>query len=194
MQASSISSTKQSGRKLERKKGITACRGDYGRKKKISHIRPQYQATPKINPSLSLNFRKNKVNAFLQSDWLYNQTLNKNDFTTRYYDNGDTIYNQVKRNRITTTWLSKAGLDWNIDEQNAFSVSGCTVMKYIRDNGDIPYFNAKDNQRQRLGNFMKTKVSRPNAILSFQHKFKQPGHLLNVGFNYTFTGKTRNIF
>jgi hypothetical protein len=31
-------------------------------------IRPQYQRTPKINPSLSLNYRKNKINTFLQSD------------------------------------------------------------------------------------------------------------------------------
>ncbi len=40
-------------------------------------IRPQYQATPKINPSISLNYRKNKLNLYLKVENLYTQTLNK---------------------------------------------------------------------------------------------------------------------
>ncbi len=53
------------------------------KKENLPTIRPQYQATPKINPSLSLNYRKNKINTFLQADWLYTETLNKNEFVTR---------------------------------------------------------------------------------------------------------------
>ena len=40
------------------------------KKTNLPGIRPQYQATPKINPSLSLNYRKNKINAFLQADYM----------------------------------------------------------------------------------------------------------------------------
>ena len=64
-------------------------------------IRPQYQATPKINPSVSLNYRKKKINLFVQADNLYTETLNKNEFVDRYYDSGDTIRQQTKRNRDT---------------------------------------------------------------------------------------------
>jgi hypothetical protein len=31
-------------------------------------VRPQYTMTPKINPSLALNYRTNKINAFVQVD------------------------------------------------------------------------------------------------------------------------------
>jgi hypothetical protein len=65
------------------------------KKENFPGIRPQYQGTPKFNPSLSLNYRKNKINAFVQGDYLYNKTLNRNDFTDRIYANGDTIKNQV---------------------------------------------------------------------------------------------------
>jgi hypothetical protein len=46
---------------------------------------------------VSLNFRKDKVNTFLQADWLYTQTLNRNEFTERYYDNGEVVKQQAKR-------------------------------------------------------------------------------------------------
>ncbi len=35
------------------------------KKENLPNIRPQYQGTPKINPSLSLNYRKNKTNLLL---------------------------------------------------------------------------------------------------------------------------------
>ena len=74
-------------------------------------IRPQYQNTPKLNPSLSLNYRRNKVNLFFQGDNLYTQTLNKNEFTDRYYDTGQVIRQQTKRNRNTNIITGKAGID-----------------------------------------------------------------------------------
>ena len=63
------------------------------RQENLPTIRPQYQFTPKINPSLALNYRKKKINAFFQIDNLYTQTLNKNEFVTRTYSDG-TIINQ----------------------------------------------------------------------------------------------------
>lgn len=79
------------------KVGFTTGVGALWQKKaNLPTIRPQYQATPKINPSLSLNYRKNKVNAFLQADWLYTETLNKNEFVTRTFDNGTIINQQTK--------------------------------------------------------------------------------------------------
>jgi 5-hydroxyisourate hydrolase-like protein (transthyretin family) len=69
------------------------------RKENLAGIRPQYSATPKVNPSLSLNYRKKKVNLFIQADNLYTETLNRNEFVTRTYDDGRIINQQLKRNR-----------------------------------------------------------------------------------------------
>ena len=165
------------------------------KKENLPTIRPQYRGTPKFNPSLSLNYRTNKINAFVQGDYLYNKTLNKNDFTDRFYANGDTIRNQVKRNRITTVGTAKAGIDWQLDNNNSITVYGLYSSEYVRDSGDIPYFNNKLSERLRLWQFYEDEVnSAATASASYQHKFKQPGHLLNVSLNYTFHREDEKYF
>ncbi|MDB5260761.1 MAG: TonB-dependent receptor [Adhaeribacter sp.] len=158
-------------------------------------IRPQYQATPKINPSLALNYRKNKMNAFFQGDYLYTQTLNKNEFVTRTYNDGTIIQQQTKRNRNTGFLTLKSGIDWNIDAQNIFTISGLYGREKIIDRGDEPFFNADLSERLRLWQFLEDEL-KTTAVASaaYQHKFKQAGHLLNIGFNYTFHREDEKYF
>ena len=157
------------------------------KKNNLPSIRPQYQQTPKINPSLALYYRKNKVNAFLQSDWLYTETLNKNEFVTRTYDDGTVIQQQLKRNRNTHFLTTKAGMDWQINSQDMLTISGLFGIEKIIDRGDQPFFNAQFSKRDRLWQFLEDELKTTAvATLSYQHKFAQPGHVLNMGINYTF--------
>ncbi|MEO6000915.1 MAG: TonB-dependent receptor [Chitinophagaceae bacterium] len=157
------------------------------KKKNLPTISPQYQSTPKINPSLSLNYRKNKINAFLQADWLYTETLNKNEFVTRTFDNGTIINQQTKRNRNTHFVTTKAGIDWNINSQNMLTVSGLFGIEKIIDRGDQPFFNKDNSNRERLWQFLEDELKTTTvASAAYQHRFKQAGHLLNISFNYTF--------
>jgi outer membrane receptor protein involved in Fe transport len=170
------------------KVGFTTGVGALWQKKaNLPTIRPQYQATPKINPSLSLNYRRNKVNAFLQADWLYTETLNKNEFVTRTFDDGTIINQQTKRNRNTHFVTTKAGIDWSINNQDMLTVSGLFGIEKIIDRGDQPFFNKDYSNRLRLWQFLEDEL-KTTAVASaaYQHKFKQAGHLLNIGFNYTF--------
>ncbi|MBL7880275.1 MAG: TonB-dependent receptor [Chryseobacterium gambrini] len=165
------------------------------RKENLPTIRPQYTFTPKINPSLSINYRKDKVNLFLQADNLYTQTLNKNEFVTRTYDDGTVINSQLKRNRNTNFLTTKAGLDWNIDSQNSLTVSGMYGSEKIIDRGDQPFFNGDMSQRLRLWQFLEDELKTTiMGTASYQHKFKEAGHLLNVGFNYTFHREDEKYF
>jgi outer membrane receptor protein involved in Fe transport len=170
------------------KVGFTSGLGALWRKKEnLPGIRPQYQATPKINPSLSLNYRKNKVNSFIQADWLYTETLNKNEFVTRTYEDGTIINQQTKRNRNTHFLTSKAGADWNINSRDMLTVSGLYGIEKITDRGDQPFFNTDLTERKRLWRFLEDELKTTVvASAAYQHKFKQAGHLLNIGFNYTF--------
>ncbi|MES2005620.1 MAG: TonB-dependent receptor [Bacteroidota bacterium] len=165
------------------------------RKANLPGIAPQYTATPKLNPSVSLNYRKNKLNTFFQGDWLYTQTLNKNEFSQRIYTDGTIINQQVKRNRTTTFGTVKTGIDWTPDEQNSFTVSVFLNREKISDNGDVPYFNKDYQQRLRLWQFLEDEV-KYTAVASalYQHKYKQPGHVLNMGFNYTFHREDEKYF
>ena len=88
------------------------------KKENLPTIRRQYQGTPKFNPSLSVNYRKGATNTFLQGDWLYSPTLNKNEFSTRTYDDGTVIIQQVKRNRRTDYATLNAGVDHAFDDHN----------------------------------------------------------------------------
>lgn len=165
------------------------------RKENLPTIRPQYTLTPKINPSLSVNYRKNKVNLFLQADNLYTETLNKNEFVTRTYDNGTIINSQLKRNRNTNFFTTKAGMDWNIDDQNTLTISGMYGSEKIIDRGDQPFFNGDLSQRLRLWQFLEDELKTTvMGTASYQHKFKEAGHLLNVGFNYTFHREDEKYF
>ncbi|MCB0667714.1 MAG: TonB-dependent receptor [Saprospiraceae bacterium] len=184
----------QSG--LNGKVGLTTGLGAlWVRKENLPGIRPQYQATPKINPSLALNYRKKKINLFLQADNLYTETLNKNEFVTRTYTNGQVIDQQLKRNRNTNFFTSKAGIDWYISDHNILTVSGFFSRESIKDYGDQPFFSENTGENFRLWQFLEDEVlTAAMASVAYEHKFQQPGHKLNVGFNYTFDREDEKYF
>lgn len=157
------------------------------KKNNLPTIAPQYQNTPKVNPSLSLNYKKKKINLFLQGDYLLTNTLNKNEFVDRYYDNGDIIRQQTRRNRNTTIATGRIGFDYNPNEYNQFSLSGLFSSERILDHGEEPFFNSDLSDRKRLWQFLEDELKTTvTASSAFLHKFKQAGHTLNIGLNYTF--------
>lgn len=181
---------------LNGKIGLAAGMGAlWVREENLPGIRPQYQATPKINPSLSLNYRKKKINLFFQADNLYTETLNKNEFVTRTYDDGTVINQQLKRNRNTNFFTSKAGFDWFMDDYNTLTVSGFFSQESIKDYGDQPFFNGNSGESLRLWQFLEDEVlTAAMGTIAYEHKFQQPGHKLNAGFNYTFDREDEKYF
>lgn len=188
--------------KKEQKDGLTGKVGIAGglgalwvKKENLPTIRPQYGQTPKVNPSLSLNYRKGKINAFLQADYLYTETLNKNEFVTRTYDDGTIIHQQTVRNRNTGFLTTTGGFDWNINESNTFTISGMYGREKIIDNGDEPFFNSDYSDRLRLWRFLEDELkTTAMATAIYRHKFAEPGHTLDVNFNYTFHREDEQYF
>ncbi|SMC75992.1 TonB-dependent receptor domain-containing protein [Moheibacter sediminis] len=178
------------------KVGLTTGLGSlWERKENLPTIRPQYTLTPKINPSVSLNYRKDKVNFFLQADNLYTETLNKNEYVTRTYDDGTVLHSQFKRNRNTNYLTVNTGIDWYINDKNTLTISGMYGNEKIIDKGDQPIFNADYSERKRLWQFLEDEVLTTAMVsTSFQHKFDEPGHQLNIAFNYTFHREDEKYF
>ena len=178
------------------KAGITLGAGAlWIKKENLPDIRPQYQGTPKMNPSLSLNYRKEKINFFFQADNLYTKTLNKNEFVDRYYDNGDTVRQQTKRNRTTNVVTGKTGFDWYMDKSNTFTLSVLFSSEKILDRGDEPFFNAHLTERLRLWQFLEDELKTTVTATSiWQHRFMQPGRTLNISLNYTFHRENEKYF
>ncbi|MEB2781226.1 TonB-dependent receptor [Algoriphagus sp. C2-6-M1] len=165
------------------------------KKANLPDIRPQYQGTPKINPSISLNYRKKDVNFFLSADNLYTQTLNKNEFVSRTYNDGTVINQQLKRNRNTNFLTTRAGMDWTIDQSNTLSISGLFGSEKIIDRGDQPFFNRDYSERLRLWQFLEDELKTTvMATAAYKHNFTDPGHSLSAGFNYTFHREDEQYF
>ena len=165
------------------------------KRENLPGIRPQFQRTPKLNPSLSVNYRKKKTNVFLQADWLYAPTLNKNEFSTRNYDDGVIIFQQIKRNRTTDWTTAKTGFDLFFDARNTLSISGLFNREKIIDKGDIPYFRQNLDDRYRLWQFLEDEVKYTAVGTAvFAHKFKQPGHTLQATANYSFHREDEKYF
>ncbi len=102
--------------------GFTGGAGALWQKREnLPTIRPQYRATPKLNPSLALNYRQGATNLFVRGDWLHTPTLNKNEFATRTYDDGTVIEQQVKRNRDTDFATVSAGVDHELNDRRTLS-------------------------------------------------------------------------
>ncbi|MHA8050468.1 TonB-dependent receptor domain-containing protein [Aquirufa sp. ROCK-SH2] len=165
------------------------------KKENLPGIREQFTQTPKFNPSISFNYRKRKTNFFFQGDFNFTPTLNKNEFVTRSYSDGTVIQQQTKRNRRTTIGTIMTGLDWQINDQNLFNHSILFSSEKILDDGDEPFYNQDFTQRKRLWQFLEDEVKTTvTAINSYQYKFLQPGHVLNVGANYTWHQEDEKYF
>ena len=165
------------------------------RRENLPGIRPQYKVTPKVNPALSLNYRRKKINLFIQTDNLYSETLNKNEFVTRIYEDGRKIRQQTKRNRNTNFFTSKVGLDWFINKNNALTLSGSFNQESIKDFGDQPFFDGITNESLRLWDFLEDEVlTAAMATIAYEHKFQEPGHKIDIGLNYTFDREDEKYF
>lgn len=149
-------------------------------------IRPQFQNTPKINPTLSFNYRRKKLNWFFQGDALAQQSVNKNEYIDRTYANGSIVRGQFLENREQLMYTIKTGLDWNIDDKNALTISGFFNREGHIDRGDLPYFDNELINRSRLWTYYESEINRfANASANFTHRFKQPGHKVDFNYNYT---------
>lgn len=165
------------------------------KKENYPSVGPQYQSTPKINPSVSLNYGKNRVNIFFQGDNLYTHTLNKNEFVDRYYENGDTIRQQTRRNRNTNFLTLRSGIDLFLDENNTLTVSGLFGSEKIIDHGEEPFFDANLEERLHFWQFLEDELKTTVAATAvWQHKFNRPGRSLTANFNYTFHREDEKYF
>jgi outer membrane receptor protein involved in Fe transport len=153
-------------------------------------IRDQYQFTPKWNPSLALNYKKNKLNWFFQGDLLHQTVLMKNEFIQRVYDNGEVINQQFLENRTQPIYNINTGLDWEMNKRNDFTFGVLFNYRAYTDLGDLPFDNAINRERVRLWEYYEDEVNQTLFInLTHTHSFPQAGHQLKTNFNYSFRRK-----
>ena len=142
------------------------------------------------NPSgvlgLNLNYKKEKVNFFLQSEAMLLKKLPNNEFTTRYYDDGTTTISQVPENRSQHRFILKGGMDYNFDEDNTLTVSGMYDWEHHIDTAQVPYIDVSTGNRYRYIAWNEDEITGyMNYSANFNHKFVQKGHEIDVTAQYT---------
>ncbi len=177
---------KRSG--LHGKASVMAGVGALGQKQPdLPTVRPQYTSTPKFGPSLGLNWDREKLDFNLQADVLAQRVLNRNEHFERTYADGTVLRQQYLENRDQTMYTLKGGFDLKLSERDNLTFSALYANEAHIDHGDVVYFDAGLNERQRLWTFYEDEVNTSaNLSSAFTHKFKQAGRRLDVGLNYTF--------
>ena len=145
-----------------------------------------FSVNPKLIPSINLNYKKDKLNYFLQSEFIVQEALPNNEFTTRNYDDGRNILSQVPENRAQFRAIINGGIDYDLDENNSFTLSGLYDREKHIDTSQVAFINLDNSVRDRFYNWQEEEVTRYlNAALNYRHKFEQAGHTLSANAQYT---------
>lgn len=145
-----------------------------------------YAVNPKLIPSLNLNYKTNKLNYFLQSEFILQEALPNNEFTTRTYPDNSKIISQVPENRKQFKTIIAGGVDWEINDNNSITFSGLYDREKHTDTSQVAYINLNTNNRNRYYNWREVEVTRfINVAANYKHKFVQPGHTLTANLQYT---------
>ncbi len=145
-----------------------------------------FTVNPKLIPSLNLNYRKEKFNYFLQSEFILQEALPNNEFTTRNYEDGRNIISQVPENRKQFRAIINGGIDYELDDRNSFTVSGLYDREKHVDTAQVAFIDLDNNVRNRFYNWQEDEVTRYiNASANYRHQFEQTGHTLSANIQYT---------
>ena len=145
-----------------------------------------YSVNPKLIPSLNLNYRTNKLNYFLQTEFIIQEALPNNEFTTRNYDDGRNIISQVPENRRQFRSIITGGVDWEISKNDALTISAMFDREKHIDTSQVAFINLNNNTRNRFYSWKEEEVtSYINASVNYKHNFEQPGHSLSANAQYT---------
>ena len=145
-----------------------------------------YSFNPKYIPSLNFNYRKGKLNLFFQSEILHQERLPNNEFTTRSYDDGNTIASQVPENRKQTQYILKGGTDLFLNENNTLTFSMIYDYESHHDTAQVPYITLPSMDRYRYWTWLEYEITGfMNYSLAYKHKFAEAGHELSANIQYT---------
>ena len=145
-----------------------------------------YSLNPKLIPSLNLNYKTKKVNYFMLSEFIVQEALPNNEFTTRHYDDGRNTLSQVPENRRQFRAIINGGMDWELTENDAITLSGMYDREKHIDTSQVAFINLNTNNRERYYNWQEEEItSYINIAVNYKHKFSKIGHSLSANAQYT---------
>lgn len=157
------------------------------KKENLPTINKQYRFTPKYNPSITLNYRTEKSNLFLQSDFLWHKRVNRNEFFEKIEQNEeDNLIHQYLENRTQNIPTVRAGVDLFIKEGSTLTLSGNYSRKAYVDRGSLPFFTTNMSSRKRLWLFKEDETENLAAFnVDFKRHYSETGKSFQSQLGYT---------
>jgi outer membrane receptor protein involved in Fe transport len=145
-----------------------------------------YSGNVKLIPSFDISYNEDDRRYFLQSEFLIQDDLPNNEFTSRFYDDGHVILSQVPENREQEQYIISAGLDRTLDERRSYSLSAILDFETHTDRAQVPFIDAATMQRNRYW-FWREKEDTGYFNVNFDYSlaFDEPGHTLSFSGQYT---------
>lgn len=145
-----------------------------------------FSTNHKVLPSANLTYNTSRLRTFVQGEFLTQDDLPNNEFTTRFYDDGRVIRSQVPENREQTHHIVRTGVDWLLNESNTLSLAGVYDVEDHTDRAQVPFIRASTNVRERYWFWTEQEQTGfANLGLNWSHAFATPGHELEVDLQYT---------
>lgn len=170
--------------------------GDVGFGLGVGHFTKQRRDLPtdlgsfshnqKMLPSVNLNYRTPRTRTFMQGDFLLQDRLPNNEFTTRFYDDGRVIESQVPENREQYAYTFRGGTDVTLNDTNTVTLSGVHNYEHHIDVAQVPFILQGTGERQRFWFWREDEgTGFTNANVDLTHKFAAPGHELGANLQFT---------
>ncbi len=140
------------------------------------------------NGSVNLNYKKGKLNSFINYNIRQDERNRYSELNRTYYDSTGKIsgyYNEMgKLKARPLSHFLRGGLDYTIDAKNSIGVSASYVPSGLTRNDLVQRFYY-DNNKQLTSQFNRTRHApateyENDATVYWQHNFKQEDHELRV--------------
>lgn len=155
----------------------------------------------KYTDDFLLNFKRTKINYFCGFNYRNISSVSYTDTykeSTARTDTIDYLTSNMTQQRIYRSYIAKAGFDYNINDRNSFSFSGQlgqvdfdgfsdTRYHVWEDPSIIQNYTLIKEHMDVLGNYFLTNIS-------YQKKFRKPGHELNALVFYSNWNGKRDEF
>lgn len=176
--------------------GLTAGVGQLSKRKDdLPTDLGSFSNNPKVIPSVNLAYNTDEFRYYFNLEAFLREGLPNNEFTTRFYDDGRITYSQVPENRKQGQGILNAGMDWNIDENNLFTLSTVIDYESHEDNAEVPYIDGSSMQRYRFWFWREEEdTGFFNLNANYEHRFREPGHQISGSVQYTVGNEDEDYF
>ena len=149
----------------------------------------------KFTPAFNLNYGGDTFDYFLQGEVLIQDHLPNNEFTTRFFDNGDVRFSQVPENREQVRYIFNTGVDWAYSDTDTLTASFLVDYEDHTDIAEVPFIDGDSGDLLRFWFWREEEVtSLFNFTLDWNRQFAEPGHELGVSFQVSRAGEDESYF